>query len=225
MSIKSKLIEKYSNYGELFLVTPNSTVIVFGKSEKHEDLVIRTNLNINQKSYQLFNLDGLVNVTETEVMNLFNKVITKIKSVPTESFNLDKKYVEAIGDTINTTDSTHIRFFTEDSNLKVSVFNYRQFISRISIRENSTPFISESIIKNSYFSGEINFTLDARTFLKLPDNNYDVEILENGLINFINLESEIEFFLREQEIQEPITKFINEKSEREIVFLFQPTIT
>jgi CRISPR/Cas system CSM-associated protein Csm3 (group 7 of RAMP superfamily) len=225
MSIKSKLIEKYSNYGEFFLVTPNSTVIVFGKSEKHEDLVIRTNLNINQKSYQLFNLDGLVNVTETEVMNLFNKVITKIKSIPTESFNLDKKYVEAIGDTINTTDSTHIRFFTENTNLKVTVFNYRQFISKISIRENQTPFISESIIKNSYFSGEINFTLDARTFLKLPDNNYNVEILENGLINFINLESEIEFFLREQEIQEPITKFINEKSEREIVFLFQPTIT
>ena len=225
MNIKSKLIEKYGNYGEFFLVTPNSTVIVFGKSEKHEDLVIRTNLNINQKSYQLFSLDGLVNVTETEVMNLFNKVITKIKSIPTESFNLDKKYVEAIGDTINTTDSTHIRFFTEDSDLKVSVFNYRQFISRISIRENLTPFISESIIKNSYFSGDINFTLDARTFLKLPDGNYDVEVLENRLINFINLDSEIEFFLREQEIQEPITKFINEKFEQETVFLFQPTIT
>ena len=225
MKIHSKLIEKYGNYGDSFLVTPNSTVIIFGKSEKHEDLVIRTNLNINQKSYQLFNLDGLVNVTETEVMNLFNKVITKIKSTPSESFNLDKKYVEAIGDTITTTDSTHIRFFTEDSNLKVSVFNYRQFISRISIRENSNPFISESIIKNSYFSGDINFTLDARTFLKLPDNNYDVEILDNGLINFINLDSEIEFFLREQEIQEPIIKFINEKFDQETVFLFQPTIT
>jgi len=225
MKIHSKLIEKYGNYGDSFLVTPNSTVIIFGKPEKHEDLVIRTNLNINQQSYQLFNLDGLVNVTEIEVINLYNKVITKIKSTPSESFNLDKKYVEAIGDTINTTDSTHIRFFTEDSNLKVSVFNYRQFISRISIRENSTPFISESIIKNSYFSGEFNFTLDARTFLRLPDNNYDVEVLENGLINFINLDSEIEFFLREQEIQEPITKFINEKFERETVFLFQPTIT
>jgi hypothetical protein len=225
MKIHSRLIEKYGNYGDSFLVTPNSTIIIFGKSEKHEDLVIRTNLNINQKGYQLFNLDGIVNVTETDVMNLFNKVMTKMKSTPSESFNLDKKYVEAIGDTINTTDSTHIRFFTEESNLKVSIFNYRQFISRISIRENSTPFISESIIKNSYISGEINFTLDARTFLKLPDNNYGVEVLENRLINFINLDSEIEFFLREQDIQEPITKFINEKSERETVFLFQPTIT
>jgi hypothetical protein len=225
MKIHSRLIEKYGNYGDSFLVTPNSTIIIFGKSEKHEDLVIRTNLNINQKGYQLFNLDGIVNVIETDVMNLYNKVMTKMKSTPSESFNLDKKYVEAIGDTINTTDSTHIRFFTEESNLKVSIFNYRQFISRITIRENSTPFISESIIKNSYISGEINFTLDARTFLKLPDNNYGVEVLENRLINFINLDSEIEFFLREQDIQEPITKFINEKSERETVFLFQPTIT
>jgi hypothetical protein len=225
MKIHSRLIEKYGNYGDSFLVTPKSTIIVFGRSEKHEDLVIRTNLNISQKGYQLFNLDGIVNVTETDVMNLYNKVMTKMKSTPSESFNLDKKYVEAIGDTINTTDSTHIRFFTEDSNLKVSIFNYRQFISRISIRENSTPFISESIIKNSYISGEINFTLDARTFLKLPDNNYGVEVLENRLINFINLDSEIEFFLREQDIQEPITKFINEKSELETVFLFQPAIT
>ena len=85
--------------------------------------------------------------------------------------------------------------------------------------------MEKSIIKNSYFSGDINFTLDARTFLKLPDNNYDVEILDNGLINFINLDSEIEFFLREQEIQEPIIKFINEKFDQETVFLFQPTIT
>jgi len=220
MSIHSRLLEKFSSYGDYFLVTPSSTVIIFGKSEKHEDLVIRTNLSINQQSYQLFNLNKLVNVTETELMNLYNKVITKIKSTPSENFNLDKKYVEAIKDTINTTDSTHIRFFTEDSNLKVSVFNYRQFISRISIRENSTPFISESIIKNSYFSGEINFTLDTRTFLKLPDYNYDVEILKNRLINFISLDSEIEFFLRDQEIQEPITKFINEKFDQETVFCF-----
>ena len=63
------------------------------------------------------------------------------------------------------------------------------------------------------------------SLLKLPDNNYDVEILDNGLINFINLDSEIEFFLREQEIQEPIIKFINEKFDQETVFLFQPTIT
>lgn len=225
MKIHSRLIEKYGTYGDSFLVTPNSTIIIFGRSEKHEDLVIRTNLNISQKGYQLFNLDGIVNVTETDVMNLYNKVMTKMKSTPSESFNLDKKYVEAIRDTINTTDSTHIRFFTEDSNLKVSIFNYRQFISRITIRENSTPFISESIIKNSYISGEINFTLDARTFLKLPDNNYGAEVLENRLINFINLDSEIEFFLREQDVQEPISKFINEKSERETFFLFQPTIT
>ena len=224
MKIHSRLIEKYGNYGDSFLVTPNSTIIIFGKSEKHEDLVIRTNLNINQKGYQLFNLDGIVNVTETDVMNLYNKVMTKMKSTPSESFNLDKKYVEAIGDTINTTDSTHIRFFTEDSNLKVSIFNYRQFISKISIRENSTPFISESIIKNSYISGEINFTLDTRTFLKLPDNNYGVEVLENRLINFINLDSEMEFFIRDQEIQEPLTKFTNEKLGLETVFLFQPKI-
>ena len=131
MRTHSKLISKYSNYGDFFLVTPDSTVIIFGKLEKHEDLVIRTNLNINQQNYQLFNLDGFCNVTETEVMNLYNKVITKIKSTPSESFHLDKKYVEAIGDTINTTDSTHIRFFTEDSNLKISIFNYRKFISRI----------------------------------------------------------------------------------------------
>ena len=51
------------------------------------------------------------------------------------------------------------------------------------------------------------------------------QVLDNGLINFINLDSEIEFFLREQEIQEPIIKFINEKFDQETVFLFQPTIT
>lgn len=225
MKTPKKLIEKYSNYGEFFLLTPGSTIIIFGKKEKNEDLVIRTNINFNQKDYQLFSTEGLLNVSETVVMNLYDKVSEKLKSTPLESFNLSKNYVEAIGDTINMTDSTHVRFFTEENDLKVSVFNYRQFISSISIRESSKPFISESILKNSFVSGEVNFTVDSKTFLKLPDNDYDVEILENGLINFINSNSDLEFFIRDQEIQEPTTKFINEKLDQETVFLFQPTIT
>lgn len=225
MRIHPKLLEKYSNYGDYFLVSPDSTVLIYGRKYRHEDLVIRTNQNLNQNQFLLFNLDGQIDISEMDVKNLFNKTVEKLKSTPVHSFNLRKNYIEAIGDTVNTTDSTHIRFYTEDSELKVSVFNYRQFITRINIRPLGQPFISESKIQNSDVTGDINFSLDARTFLKLPDHNYEVEVMVNGLVNFISLEDEIEFFLREQELQEPLTKFINEKLGLETVFLFQPTIT
>lgn len=224
MAIHSKILERYSNYGDFYLVTPSSTVLIYGKKYRHEDLVIRSNQNLNQNKFLLFGLDGQIEIPETDIESLFNKTIKKLKSTPTQNFNLDKKYVEAIGDTVNTTDSTHVRFYTEDLNLKVSVFNYRQFITRINIRPMGQPFVSESVIQNSEFTGDINFTIDAKTFLKLPNQNYEVEIMENGLVNFINLEYELEFFIREQELQEPLTKFTNEKLDQEIVFLFQPTI-
>lgn len=225
MRIHSTLLEKYSNYGDYYLVSPSSTVFVYGKKYRHEDLVIRSNQNFNQNQFLLFNLDGQMEVSESDIESLFNRTIKKLKSTPIESFNLDKKYIEAIGDTINSTDSTHIRFYTDSLGLKVSVFNYRQFITRINIRPLGIPFISESVIQNSEFTGDINFSIDARTFLKLPDHNYEVEVMENGLVNFINLEHELEFFIREQELQEPLTKFTNEKLDLETVFLFQPTIT
>lgn len=225
MSIHSKLLERYSNYGDFYLVTPSSTVLIYGKKYRHEDLVIRSNQNFNQNKFLLFGLDSQIQISESEIESLFSKTIKKLKTTPIQNFNLNKKYVEAIRDTVNTTDSTHVRFYTEDLKLKVSVFNYRQFITRINIRPIGKPFISEAVIQNSEFTGDINSTVDAKTFLKLPDENYEVEVMENGLVNFINLEYELEFFIREQELQEPITKFTNEKLDREIVFLFQPTIT
>lgn len=225
MSVHSKLLNKYGTFGDYFLLSPDSTVIVYGKSNKHEDLVIRSHTNINQDRYLLFDLDGSMNVNEKEISDLFQKTIKKMSSGLIEGFNLNRQYVEALRDTINMTDSTHLRFHNEDTELKVSVFNYRQFITKVNIRTPNTPFISESTIKNSYVSGDINFTIDARTFLKLPDESYQVESMENGLINFLNLDTEMEFFIREQEIQEPTTKFTNEKLDLETVFLFQPKIT
>lgn len=224
MSTHSKLLSKFGSFGDYFLLSPDSTVIVYGKSDKHEDLVIRSSLTVNQDHYLLFNLENSMSIDEKEVISLFNKTINKMNSNLIENFNLDRNYVEAINDTINSTDSTHIRFHTENSELKVSVFNYRQFITRVNIRTPNVPFISESTIKNSYVTGDVNFSIDAKTFLKLPDGNYEVETMENGLINFLNLDSEMEFFIRDQEIQEPLIKFTNEKLGLETVFLFQPKI-
>ena len=49
-----------------------------------------------------------------------------------------------------------------------------------------------------------------------------VEVLENGIVDFISLNEEIEFFYRDQEIQEPVVKFVNEKLGQEICLLLHP---
>ncbi len=225
MSIHFRLLEKYSSYGDYFLVSPFGSVLIFGKKDRHEDLVIRSNHNLNQNHFILFDLNGKIEIPESDIESLFNKTLKKLQSSPIQNFKLDKKYVEAIGDTINVTDSTHIRFYTDKSVLKVSVFNYRQFITRVNIRPLGIPFISESIVNSSDVTGDINFSIDAKTFLKLPNHYFEVEVMENGLVNFINLDHELEFFIRDQGLQEPLTRFTNEKLDQETVFLFQPTIT
>jgi len=47
--------------------------------------------------------------------------------------------------------------------------------------------------------------------------------LDNGIIDFISQDDDVEFFFRDQEIQEPIIQFTNEKSGREISLLLQTT--
>ena len=80
---------------------------------------------------------------------------------------------------------------------------------------------AETTLKNVKPKTDFSVTLSSKSFLKLPQHDYSVELLENGIVEFISMDDSIEFLFRNQQIQDPIVEFTNEKLGREISLLLQ----
>jgi len=128
-----------------------------------------------------------------------------------------------IQDTIKLSDATHIRFYSDKNRIKISIFNYRKFINDVTPLIDDNFAISELTLNEFIVSSDFTFTIKATSFLKIPEHTYEVEFLRNGIIGFTSLDADIEFFFRDQEIQEPIINFVNEKLGKEISLLWLPT--
>jgi hypothetical protein len=90
----------------------------------------------------------------------------------------------------------------------VRIFDFTKFIYEITF---DSGMYSETTLKNLKPKTDFSVTLTSKSFLKLPQHDYSIELLENGIIEFISLDDSIEFLFRNQQIQEPIIEFTNEK--------------
>lgn len=220
-----KSLDKYTSFGGYFLVTPNRQLVIFGKPDKYSDLVVRTRTNLVTSKFGFCDTDMQMNYGSPEVESLYEKTVQMFMSPDFAGFTLSSSYVSALHDTISHADATHLRFYSDSKDLKVSVFNYRHFVADMNIRNDGDPVLYESKLIGSRVFGSINFTIDANTFSKLPTSNYEVQLLENGLANFIDLDGDIEFFIRGQNLEEPIVKFVTEQHGDEICLSLHSKIT
>jgi len=218
MKLVDLIIRNFGSYGTNFILTTNHNVISFN-DDVSNDLIVKSKFSHPSDKSVIFqkNKKTIKDEQVDDWLVNFNK-LTRFPSV--QEFNLSKSTVDTLQDSINHYDVTHLRFFTENGQIKIRLFDYRKFVYEISFINGAYV---ETILKNVISIEDFTFTINSSSFLKLPINDFNVDVLDNGIIDFISQDDDVEFFFRDQEIQEPIIQFTNEKSGREISLLLQTT--
>ena len=215
MSIKESVINKYGSYGSSFIITPNQYLISFNGDETN-DLIVKSKISYStDKPIVIHSKKPIQNESIDDWMTRFNK-LTSSPSI--QQLNLSKTHVEVFQDSIKHYKGTHLRIFTVDDEIKVRIFDFTKFIYEITF---DGGMYSETTLKNVKPKTDFSVTLSSKSFLKLPQHDYSIELLENGIVEFISLDDSIEFLFRDQQIQEPIVEFINEKLGSRISLLLQ----
>lgn len=207
--------KKFGEYGSNFILTPNQYLICF--SDETDDLIVKSKFSYKTDKVIVFGDDEIF--TEEQVSGWLNNFTQLIGSPIVDEFSLSKTYIDGLRDSIGYYNITHLRFFTENNKIIIRLFDYRKFVYEITFTNGGYV---ETTIKNVETVETFSFTINSSSFLKLPLHDYTVEVLENGIVDFISLNEEIEFFYRDQEIQEPVVKFVNEKLGQEICLLLHP---
>jgi hypothetical protein len=207
--------KKFGEYGTNFILTPNQYLICF--SDETDDLIVKSKFSYKTDKVIVFGDDEIF--TEEQVSGWLNNFTQLIGNPIVDEFSLSKTYIDGLRDSIGYYNITHLRFFTENNKIIIRLFDYRKFVYEITFINGGYV---ETTIKNVDTVETFSFTINSSSFLKLPLHDYMVEVLENGIVDFISLNEEIEFFYRDQEIQEPVVKFFNEKLGQEICLLLHP---
>ena len=207
--------KKFGEYGTNFILTPNQYLICF--SDETDDLIVKSKFSYKTDKVIVFGDDEIF--TEEQVSGWLNNFTQLIGNPIVDEFSLSKTYIDGLRDSIGYYNITHLRFFTENNKIIIRLFDYRKFVYEITFINGGYV---ETTIKNVDTVETFSFTINSSSFLKLPLHDYTVELSENGIVDFISLNEEIEFFYRDQEIQEPVVKFVNEKLGQEICLLLHP---
>lgn len=158
-------------------------------------------------------------MSEIDQRRFLSDLEEKVSSSTKASFVINDAYMSALRDTIRLCNATHVRFYSDGDSVKVVVFDLRKYVDAIGLPLSKNRSVYEKIIKGTNHVPKFSFSMRVETFLKLAENGSDIEILQNGLGIFVGLEENLECFVRDQKIREPLIKFTNEKLDREIVFL------
>lgn len=221
MNIVTQLNKKFGSYGEYFIITKNQYVIVFG-NQSNDDFALTAPFGLFQKSSSMYSRYSLMKVRSKEIDGLIERFQAETNEPPIQQFFLTQSYITAIQDTIKVYNATHIRFFSENNQIKIAIFDYRKFVNEITPLLDKNIAIAELVITDTEIFTDFSISIKASSFQRLPNDNFDTQVLSNGLCNFTSLDTDFEFFFRDQEIQEPILKFVNEKHNLDISLLFLP---
>lgn len=210
-SINSSYLKERSD--DLYIVTPDHYLMVWLRA--NDEMIYRrpmgnhrTSSNCSDKSMSQTQIDRFIQDFNEETQS---KVVAR--------FMLNDVYMSALCDTIRLCNATHVRFHSDGDSVTVTVFDLRKYVDAIGIPLSKNRPIHEKVITGSHDVSKFSFSMRVETFLQLAENGSDIEILENGLGVFVGLEENLECFVRDQKIREPLIRFTNEKLDREIVFL------
>lgn len=208
MKLIDYLKKEYQSFGNQVILTSNRELICCSFDGETNDLIAKFNFpyKIQIKTNQLIDLGKEIVVKEQNqsILNEFTRLTT---DTLVDIFKFNRTYLEAIQDTIRLIDATHVRFFSMNERIYIRVFNLPKLICESSFTDGAyyeTWFAGDSSLN------DFTFTLNSSSFLKLKKTDYEVNILENGIIDFVALDFDGQFFFRNQDIFEPITEFKHE---------------
>jgi hypothetical protein len=222
-SLVNKLLRQYKEFGQTYLYTPSNYLYCFPK-EILNDLVIqiRSNWFTNEPIY--FDKSGDVpsNLTIKDIQKLCQS-LKRLEVIYDEEFHLHKSQISNIQNLIKEKDTpyTHIRFFSINNEIKVRIFDYTSFVNELYVKDKPIEVFEEHI-ESTFIQDDFNFSINVLTFKELPVGDYIVKTFGDEYIKFTNM-NDVSYYIRNQNIQEPIVNVINDQSGQDIVFCFQPT--
>jgi len=220
----SELSKKYSHIGSYLLLTPNSFVIFGNQSEEvsksNDDMVIlgkckyrHTQLVINSK---------VIDHKEDELKLLNSKVESLIESSAYGSFLLAENGIKKIKKCIKNIDATHLRIHNVATSVRISIFDYRQFLDKSRIQRKVSQKIRYYDSDNANVGDDFTVTINAASFLKLPIKDTIVRINTNGICQFEPIQDDLKYLMRDQDIIEPITTFFSDRLDCQISLALLP---
>jgi hypothetical protein len=193
-----------------------------GVLDNFDDLLIKGNLKTKKSpSIVLFRRKQKeeVNNNQKECNNLLKRIENSIDDSAITSIVFGKDIIKDIKNVIREKNSTHLRLYNDENEIKISLFDYRQFITRTRIlRQKSVQIFNlpTSEEKVEIFSK----TFSASSFNILPTKDLWVRINRNNVISFTDEDTDTSYLLSEQEVNEPICNFINTKINKPVTFIF-----
>jgi hypothetical protein len=187
-----------------------------------DDLLIKGNLKKKKSpSIVLFRRKQKeeVNNNQKECNNLLKRIENSIDDSAITSIVFGKDIIKDIKNVIKEKNSTHLRLYNDENEIKISLFDYRQFITRTRIlRQKSVQIFNlpTSEEKVEIFSK----TFSASSFNILPTKDLWVRINRNNVISFTDEDTDTSYLLSEQEVNEPICNFVNTKINKPVTFIF-----
>ena len=171
----------------------NGKILFFNKKfylqglDNFDDLLIKGNLKTKKSSAYIVLLRRKqkeeVNNNQNECTNLLKKIenLTNVSAITSIFF--EKDIIRDIKNVIKKNKSTHLRIYNDENKINISLFDYRQFITRTRIlRQKSIQIFNlpTSEEKVEIFSK----TFKATSFNLLPLKNLWLRINQNNIISF-----------------------------------------
>lgn len=198
---------------DLYIVTPDRYLMVWLK--EFDEMIYRRPMG----NHRIGSNCSDSSMSQSQIDKFVSDFKKQIGSKILANFVLNDVYMSALKCVIKNSDSTHVRFYSDGDAVTVVVFDLRKYIDVVGLPLSKNRHVYEKSIKGTKNVSKFSLSMRVETFLQLPEDGSDVEILENGLGVFVGLEENLECFVRDQRIREPLIRFTNERLDREIVFL------
>lgn len=213
MKLVEFLKKEYQSFGSKFIITPKQELICFWFDGETTDLISKFRFPyLSVKTPQIVELadKNISNEQNQSILNDFTRLTT---DTLVEIFKFNRKYLESLQDTIRLIDATHIRFFTKNERIYIRVFNLPKLRCESSFIDGA---YYETWLAGDNSLNDFTFTLNSTSFLKLKKADYEINVLKNGIIDFVSLDFDGEFYFRTQDIVEPIIEFEHETLKKQI---------
>ena len=213
-----EISKKYGHIGSYLLMTPKSFA-VFGNESSDDIVVVGTGKNANTK----FLIDGrLVEINKTALLTLLQAVDTLTASSAFATVLLTSDAMGLIKETVKKLDATHLRIHNFGNLVRISIFDYRKFLPNSLIQRAITQKIKYYDTDNANIGSNFTCTLNANSFLKLPNQDMNIRVGTNSICQFEPLNENVKYLLRDQEIIEPVMTFLSARLERQISLSLAP---
>ncbi len=169
----------------------------------------------------LLNGDVDTKASASECKLLLQEVMGLSRSNAYTSFSLPSGVVQKLKDSIKKLNATHLRLFNDGDRLRIVVFDYVKFHTSYRLPRKTSNLVryhDTLIVAHDDFST----TFLAQSFARLPTENLQLRIGENGITQVSLEKDETKYLIRDQGLKEPMNVFESPMVGQNICFVFHP---